>query len=376
MMQKRYKKRSLFFDIVDNVTALGLKVGGTLFVLILGYLIYGLLAKHGLLSASQLPRADYDRVVSNVIVAGKLLGITGAIVALCTAIRYCVEESLGYLMSLLGVLLYFGIPWLFSCLLSKADQATSYAVGPVVLALQLLGVIFFAPGAVLILFDFWPRVRRAFAKPVKKDVTDGSFIVGAIPDEVQEPYQPTLYAKCWQTPYCKKFVRGACPAYDKRKSCWRCKSGCMCDPKVIERALAGQSSEGRMFMRELQFRSGEVPTRKKVEPTPAEKRARCRTCVIYDFHQKQKYKLISPFIVPAVVGLIWKLYPSLLAIIRSALELTERFVQRAAFLPQAQNQAVSEIPEVVLVMFVVWLGVIAVSYALKLLEFCIFKVQI
>lgn len=129
-------------------------------------------------------------------------------------------------------------------------------------------------------------------------------------------------------------------------------------------------------MRELQYRSGELPYKKKVEPTPAEKRQRCRTCVIYDFHQKQKYKLISPLVFPVVLGLIWKIYPNILAVVRSAIELTERFVQRAAFLPQPQNQPTHDVPEVVLALIVVWLAVISVSYALRFLEFCIFKVQI
>lgn len=374
MARKRSKKRNIFLDITDSITDLGLKLGAVTFALVLGYLLYGFVIKNGILKVGDLPVADRERVISNVAMACKILGVSGAIAVLCLAIRYYVEETLGYIMSFLGVLLYFGTPWMFSIWFPHSDIHANRVLGMVVAECRLLGVVFFAPGLILIIRDVVLRVRVAVAKPQK---VDSSFFVGEQAEYVPEPYRPRLYAKCWQTPYCRAFVRGACPAYEARKSCWRKKSGCMCDPGIIERALTSQSSEGRMFMKELRYRQGDVPG-KKAKLTGAQKRARCRSCVIYEFHQKQKYKLISPLVFPFVVGLVWFLYPGMKAMFREVVALTDKFVHTVTFMPQAQDKTPvgTAVPDIVLIFFVVWLAIVGISYALRFVEFCIFKIQI
>jgi energy-coupling factor transporter transmembrane protein EcfT len=150
----------------------------------------------------------------------------------------------------------------------------------------------------------------------------------------------------------------------------------MCDTLIIERALLSQSSEGRTFMKDLQYRLGQVPGKKDL--TSAEKRARCRSCVIYEFHQRQKYKLISPLVFPAVIITAWFFYSKIASLITSVLGVTEKFVHKISFLPQSTDQAVPNavVPEVVLGLFVIWLTIVAISYTLQFIEFCIFKLGI
>jgi hypothetical protein len=95
-------------------------------------------------------------------------------------------------------------------------------------------------------------------------------------------------------------------------------------------------------------------------------------------HQQQKYKLISPLVFPATAALIWVMYPTIEAVFRKGVHLTDVFMKKVSFLPQAYDKVPSgsSVPQVVLVFFVAWLAIVAVSYGLRLVEFCIFKAQI
>lgn len=377
MARKRSRQRSILLDIFDSLTELGLKLGALVFVVVLGYLVYGLVTKHGLAKIMLLPPEDRDRVLANVALSCKVLGITGTIVAVCAALRFYVEETLGYMMSLLGVLLYFGAPWAFSIWYSRTDLAANPAIAMIVGEIRLLGGVLFLPGVALIIYDISYRISRAI---IEKPKVDRSFLVGKDAERVVEKaYRPRMYAKCWQMPYCRDFVRKVCPAYDRRKSCWRLRSGCYCDEKTMLRALDAQSPEGRKFAREVAYRTGGLP--RKTALTAAQKRQICRNCVIYEFHQMQKYKLISPLVFPVVAVTVWMLYPTLERTFRAVVGFTDQFMKTVSFLPQAQDRVsdipgISGVPEFVLVLFAAWLGIVALSYGLRLVEYCVFKLQI
>lgn len=371
MAGKRSGKRSTFVDFLDALTDTGVKLGALAFVGSLGYLVYGLVAGSGLPKIMSLPPEDRARVLGNVAFACRVLGVSGTVLALSAAARYYAEETLGYMMSLLGVMLYFGTPWAFSSWFEQPNPA----IALVVVELRLLGMILFLPGVVLLVRDITFRVRFGAAHK-EKEKRDGAFLVGDEALREEEPYRPRAYAKCWQMPYCREFVRKICPAYEARKSCWRVKAGCYCDEQTILRAMKIQSKEGRMFAKDLRYRMGSTERRTKL--SRAQKRALCRSCVIYQLHQQQKYKLISPLVFPATAALIWVMYPTIEAVFRKGVHLTDVFMKKVSFLPQAYDKVPSgsSVPQVVLVFFVAWLAIVAVSYGLRLVEFCIFKAQI
>lgn len=374
MARKRVKRRNILLDMFDAVIELGFKLGALTFVVVLGYLIYGLVSKNGLGGMSTLPQQDRDRVVANVAFSCRILGVSGTILAISTAVRFYVEESLGYMMSLLGVLLYFGAPWAFSILFSQASLMANPAIGMIVNELRLLGVVAFLPGLILIILDIVNRIGQSFADRQRKDT---SFLVGKDAERIiEEKFKPRIYARCWQMPYCRDFVRKVCPAYQGRKSCWRLRSGCYCDEKTMLRALGAQSSEGKMFAKEVNYRTGGLLGSKTL--TSAQKIQLCRNCVIFQYHQAQKYKLASPLVFPAAAALIWVLYPSIEMLFRSVVKFTDQFMKMVSFLPQASANApdISQIPEFVFWMFVAWIAIVAVSYGLRFVEFCVFKMQI
>lgn len=374
MAQKRSTKRKLIIDAVDTVTGLGLKLAAAVFVLALGYLVYGLAAKNGLLKIGSLPSADQERVLSNVAVACALVRISGIVFASCAVIRYYIEESLGYILSVLGVLLYFGTPWLFSVRFGHADPSVKRAITIILSDLRLLGATILVPGMVLIAWNLLFQARTAITRlRSKQSLTAHKEKVA----EADEPYHPRLYAKCWQMPYCHRFVREHCPAYAARKSCWRLKSGCICDKDIIDKAIGVNTVEGIMLTGQLQYQTG-CRLGRTVKLSAADKRKRCRSCVIYEFHQKQKYRLISPIVFPTVLLPIWLLHSKLASLFGILVSITDRFMRTVTFLPQPQSPIISQsaVPEFVLVLFVVWLAIISVSCALLFVEYCVFKLRI
>ncbi|MEN6371971.1 MAG: hypothetical protein ABFD64_08150 [Armatimonadota bacterium] len=371
MAQKRLTKRKLILDLVDNVTSMGLKLAAAVFILALGYLIYGLAAQNGLLRLGSLPLADQKRVLSNVATACALVRISGTVFAACVIGRYYVEETLGYILALLGALLYVGTPWLFSVRFGLADPSAKLAIAIILSGIRSLGAVILVAGMVLMAWSLLSQARTAISRLKSKAPTENKEKA----EEAVEPYRPRLYAKCWQMPYCHRFVRNNCPTYAARKSCWRLKSGCICDKDIIDKAIGINSVEGIMLTGDLQ--SSKSPGH-SVKLSAAGKRARCRTCIIYEFHQKQKYKLISPLVFPAVLLPIWLLYAKLEAFFGILLGVTDRFMRTVTFLPQSQSHIISQsaVPEYVPMLFVVWLAIISISCALLFAEFCIFKLRI
>jgi hypothetical protein len=238
--------------------------------------------------------------------------------------------------------------------------------------LRLLGEILLVPGMALIAWNVIVRVRMSIAERRSKQALHAHREAAA-----DEEYHPRLYAKCWQMQYCHRFVRDFCPAYAARKSCWRLKSGCICDKTIIDKAMGVNPLEGINLTGKLEYQTGCKPG-SAVNLSAAAKRERCRTCIIYGFHQKQKYKLLSPIVFPTVLLPIWLCYAKLEVLFRFLVNFTDRFMHVVAFQPQHYPAAPPQtsVPEFVPVLFVVWLSIMLVSYALLFVEFCVFKLRI
>ncbi|MCG9895265.1 MAG: hypothetical protein MH204_07310, partial [Fimbriimonadaceae bacterium] len=53
--------------------------------------------------------------------------------------------------------------------------------------------------------------------------------------------QNVFLGKCWQLPYCRKFVREKCPIYHAKRTCWKERVGCMCEETVIRNAMQNKA---------------------------------------------------------------------------------------------------------------------------------------
>ena len=112
--------------------------------------------------------------------------------------------------------------------------------------------------------------------------------------------------------------------------------------------------------------------------TPEAKRERCRNCVIYNEHQRQKHKALT---IATLIGmpsiLIWQ-FPLFQALIGSLLNVLDSMTKRFSFSPDASGiaQLHNGAYSIIAWVFLAALGVILLSQALKVIEYFCFKLKI
>jgi len=357
---------------LDELSALGLKLGGVMLVIIAGYIIYalqsGTLDKMAEMSVHQRWQA-----VELIRSACRALGAAGLVVTLCVFVRYYREEFLGYALSLAGALLYFGLPYMLASHGGDLVAEAKKAAGVIIQTLRTTGLVLFVPGSALIARDVALRLFRSLTE---RKISRGAIVWGR-EERANLGLTRKLYGSCWDMPYCREYVRSVCRAYVKRKPCWRLKAGCYCDEGVIQRAIKARGV-GDEFVKAARFTHDSAGHRGL---SAAEKRARCRRCAIYAEHQQQKYKIASTLVVPAVVVAIWRLMPDIQIWLQRAVAFADRFMKIATIQPP-QSAGGGDWAGgtsgfgTVEWMFIAWLGIMLVSYALQLVEYLIFKVQV
>ncbi|MCL6519676.1 MAG: hypothetical protein K6T99_07555 [Armatimonadetes bacterium] len=356
-----------------NLVALGCQVGGLVFILVAGYLIWGL-ATNSITNSFSLPLQDKLRVIRNIIYAAKILGASGIIFLIAAAIRFYDEETVGYLLLIFGGILYWGIPSTFAGKIQLLPKSMAYLPMYVLGQFKLVGIAAILLSVVFIIGDLYLRLSgvRRFVEQKASERRTGSALAA------EEVKPGRLYLACWQTPYCRPHIRKYCNAYEKRKTCWRIKSGCYCDEEMVIRILRQNQKAVKGF--DIKF--SETATRRQ-NLTPAQKRERCRNCFLYAEHQKQKYKILSPLVFPAVFLLMFYYLQPIKSFLHKAIVFTEHFAEIASFgarhgqpgsqPPWANLPSTANAVEWLLI-FCIYL--VIVTYLLRFLEYCIFKWQI
>jgi hypothetical protein len=120
---------------------------------------------------------------------------------------------------------------------------------------------------------------------------------------------------------------------------------------------------------------GQAPRR--VELTMAQKRARCHNCVIYNGHQREKYKLLMPVCVLATIVFCFVLSEPLRYVIASGLNGIDAIVSRFAFASgDTRITQFSQPSDGVEWCLIAAIALMIVSKALQVLEWAIFKLKI
>ena len=133
-------------------------------------------------------------------------------------------------------------------------------------------------------------------------------------------------------------------------------------------AGAGENEYAKGFMHTLAQDNKTTPSM-----SAKQKRLRCRRCVIYSEHQRQKYRVLSPLMFPAVAIAFYVFYAQLVRLLGIVYANTDRFVSFVTAHPQ---QVVGSEQHVFTVLAIVWLWIVVLSYALRLLEYLIFDLQV
>lgn len=240
----------------------------------LGFLVYTYVVFAGGSSAS-VPQA-----LANVDLFMKILLAGLVALGVATSFLFWGEEVLAPLQ-LIGAAALFFAPFYLPLLAgSTSDRVASAALGTI----QLGGSVFGMIAILCTAGDVASRIRVRMREGARADQLKYGKGV-----KEERDIQNVFMGKCWQLPFCRKFVREKCPIYHARRTCWKERVGCMCEEEVIRNAM-----EGKVIPKDAVAAANFIPRNTRL--TADQKAERCRHCVIYNEHQKHKYKLAMPLI--------------------------------------------------------------------------------
>jgi hypothetical protein len=266
------------------------------------------------------------------------------------------EDLLGALQLLFSAALYFAPLYLPMVLGGKSGDAVEKSLAALQTGGTMLGVI----AVPILVFDIVNRTRQRIKVGVKAE----SLRYGkGIKEETSK--QNVFMGKCWQLPFCRKFVRERCPIYHSKRTCWKELVGCMCEEQVIRNAM-----ENKPIPKDALLAGRMIPQNHKL--TLAQKQERCRNCVIYNEHQRHKYKAA----VPAVCTFFALFYAAFRSPLLDATNNMVRGINRAIQGATLNSVKVSEAPAFFVEVLLITFFIVSLSYAMKVLEYLIFKLKI
>jgi hypothetical protein len=265
------------------------------------------------------------------------------------------EDLLGAGQLLLSAALYFAPLYMPSILSGKSGGLVDESLH----ALQMGGTALGLIAVPVLVFDIVTRTRERMKVGIKADqLRYGK----GIKEETTK--QNVFLGKCWQLPFCRRFVRDRCPIYHSKRTCWKESVGCMCEEQVIRNAM-----ENKPIPKDALLASKMIPHNHKL--TLAQKQERCRNCVIYNEHQRHKYKAGVPAVVIGFVALYGLGRGPLLEATRSMMDNVNNMLHKAT-----EGTASIKTPDVFVEMLLITFFIISLSYSMKILEYLIFKLKI
>jgi hypothetical protein len=178
----------------------------------------------------------------------------------------------------------------------------------------------------------WAELKARFGRRKTEDVLDQIEIRREEPKvKSSRPVRPHVFSPCWHLPYCRDYLLEVCPAFLRKRRCWKIGVGCFCDPGMIENMIAGVKSlhtrtQAAYLRSEIEARTGIANQRRKRPP--------CKRCFNYVEHQHHKFAALSPLAYPLVVGVMWFGYPYVMKLWNGAQELLLRVWQAISLAPQ------------------------------------------
>ncbi len=346
-----------FMSFIESAARLLLWAGLVVSVLSIGLLVYTYMAFSGAVAG-----ASPDQALSNIDLFQKALLAGGLAAMVGTTFLFWGEETLGAIQLMISAALYFSPLYLPSLV---AGGATPNQVGGAALgALQTGGAICGLVGIAVTVFDVAQRVQLRVKQGSRADQI--KYGKGA---KEEKDIRNVFMGRCWQLPFCRKFVRERCPIYHSKRTCWRERVGCMCEEQVIRDAM-----QGKIIPKDTLAAAKFIPYNNQL--TLGQKQERCRQCVIYNEHQKHKYKLILPLTALFFVAIYVLAHSPLIAATDSLIRGLDTMVGRFTFRSDAGAEAAASAPFAFHELLLVCLTVVLFTYALKLVEYLIFKLKV
>ncbi len=314
------------------------------------------------------PPAQEAQALTNIAMLSKVL-IVGAITAIVgSTYAWWGEETLPVFQLLISAGVWaspFWVPAIAGSATNGATGVVNAVAGPALGAMQLGGTVMGLLSICVLIADITVRVKQRAQQGARAE----SIRFGKGMKEERD-VKNVIMGKCWQLPFCRKFVRESCPIYLTRRTCWKERVGCMCEEEVIRTAM-----KSKVFSKEAVANASVIPYNNKL--TIEQKKERCRQCVIYNEHQKHKYKVALPVMIGGFVAIYIVMHGALMGIANNIISNIDRVVSNITFSKGgrvASDVTSSSIPVQEFLMICILIVVLA--YALKLLEYLIFKLKI
>lgn len=362
----RYSNSNQLSDSVagvfDGIAKLLVTVGGGAAIIGLGMLLYQFFGTGGA-APDQIQQAlGIQDIFRQLALYGTLVASLGA------AWMFWGEEVTGPIMIVVGLLLAFMTAWVPMVMPNvQANELQGNALN----YLSMAGYPAVIVGLILFLADMAGRMKNRLREGAKAD----QMKYGKGMREERDT-RNVFMGKCWQLPYCRKFVRERCPIYHARRTCWKERVGCMCEESVIKTAMEG----GSVIPKDLVSAAKFIP--KNHTLSQAAKAERCRQCVIYNEHQKHKYKLLLPITLVSVGATYLAMRPVLADSIQGALRSIDNIYKTATITTNSDLNSAAQatsidggsIPYNEIILFV--LTLVLLAYTIKFVEYLIWKIKV
>jgi hypothetical protein len=360
-MSKPYGSRDLSEALTDVLTGISkwlFWIGLILTLGATGVLIYTCFVVGGDSSAAGMATKNVDTLQQVEILSSLALAIGGSIL-------FWGESWAAGLLVLLSGAMFFAPAYVPSIMNSVSPNGTPAPAAQATILTALHGIqsggLILGLISVLVLgAEVFLSVRTRARVGVKADTL--KFGKG-VKEEADR--QNVFMGNCWQLPYCRKFVRERCPIFHSKKTCWRERVGCMCEEEVIRNAM-----ENKPIPKDALLASKMIPQNFRLNDQ--QKAERCRNCVIYNEHQRHKYRLSLPIVLIVFIGAYAGLHGPLMAATKNAVTHVNTVVNNGLINSKVTFETPTFFLEGLLFVFML----VALSYVLKAVEFAIFKLKL
>ena len=343
--------------------------------LLLLYLYWGLWSgawSHA--AMAHLGHAGRARQTDNIVLVFQLLSASSFV--LIAALLVCCAKAEGVGYWLLGAATVFaeGTPLLTEQVYGFSHASASAASQLVLKDFGTLAWLFGVPGVLWTVVDIARRLISA-ADIAAVQRANAKYGHGVAKQPVKTQRQVFL-GRCWEGPFCKDHVRVRCPIFlEKRGPCWQRKEGCMCEERIILQAMIAPDWKDQMTRADKAIAMG---TGARQVLTPAAKRDRCRSCVIYNEHQRQKHKALTILVLVGIPTLLIVNFAQLQQLVSQFLGVTDAAAKRFSFSSDPAGIAFLHSSDYTLFAWIMVFvfAVILLSQALKFVEYVCFTLKI
>ncbi len=351
----RYRKQTWAFVVgplhIGLLIAALILLGGSLF-----YILYGF-ASGFISNYARFPPSAQQMILYKFSLALQLFGMGFYLLLGTLLLRYLFSLKLGFFFLIIGLFLYLAIPLILGVFYLRGEIYNP-PLELIIIFTRSTGEITIVIAGLLFLFGFASLLRNHF---IRSDIIRGRETAARAP--ARTSFLSRLLKPCWDTLYCRDFLREFCPNYGRKRSCWKAGGGCLCDEAIVNHLLAQTSVR----------KPEAVPTLKKTSQL-GQKKMDCGRCPIYAEHQRQKYGLIAPFIPIGMSALFFFGRESIHNYYIRAAESFDKIFSSLAYLPTTSGKVLSTLATPWLeITILVILALLLIGILLHLAEYMVFS---